>query len=188
MCEPDIIRLLREIKNILYKLKKMGEENIQFPLNPENANMSDNKNPLYIWSVLTNRCPRCREGKLFVDDNSYHLKHTTKMNEKCPKCGQTTDIEVGFYYGTSYVSYLIGVVISIFVFLSWWLILGFSISDNSLFYFLGVNAFLLIALQPPLMRWSRTLWLSWFVKYDPEWQNKKAAEYERVVKEQMNNW
>jgi hypothetical protein len=38
------------------------------------------------------------------------------------------------------------------------------------------------------MRFSRTLWLSWFVKYDPDWKEKKATEYERVVKEQMKNW
>jgi hypothetical protein len=45
---------------------------------------------------------------------------------------------------------------------------------------MGVNAFLLIALQPILMRLSRTLWLSWFVKYDPFWKehqiNRKTSK------------
>jgi uncharacterized protein (DUF983 family) len=150
--------------------------------------MSGKKKPLYIWTVITNRCPRCREGKLFVDDNPYHLKTTARMHENCTLCGQPTDIEVGFYYGTGYVSYLIGVVLVGIIFLLWWLILGFSITDNSLFYFLGFSSLFLILMQPPLMRWSRTLWLSWFVRYDPEWKTKKAADYERVVKEQMRNW
>lgn len=110
------------------------------------------------------------------------------MHERCPVCGQITDIEVGFYYGTSYVSYAITVVMSVVTFLAWWLILGFSIKDNSIFYWLAFNAVLLIALQPPLMRISRTLWLSWFVKFDPNWAEKKATEYERVVKDQMSNW
>lgn len=110
------------------------------------------------------------------------------MHDKCPVCGQVTDIEVGFYYGTSYVSYAITVAISVATFFAWWLILGFSIQDNSIFYWLAFNASLLVAIQPPLMRISRTLWLSWFVKYDAEWKEKKAQKYERVVKDQMSNW
>jgi uncharacterized protein (DUF983 family) len=146
------------------------------------------KKPLYIWSVLNNRCPRCREGKLFITDKAYDLKNNIKMYEKCPLCGQVTDIEVGFYYGTSYVSYAITVAISVATFLAWWVIFGFSIQDNSVFYWLAFNAVLLIVLQPPLMRISRTLWLSWFVKYDHNWKEKKATEYERIVKDQMGNW
>jgi len=149
---------------------------------------SEAKKPPYLWSVLTNKCPRCREGKLFQTDNAYNLNNNVKMHEKCPSCGQITDIEVGFYYGTSYVSYAITIALSVATFVAWWVILGFSISDNSIFYWLGFNAFLLIALQPPLMRISRTLWLSWFVKYDPDWKEKKSQDYERVVKEQMGNW
>ena len=149
---------------------------------------SEEKKPLYLWSVLNNRCPRCREGKLFQFDNAYNLKNNVRMYEKCPLCGQVTDIEVGFYYGTSYVSYAITVAMSVATFLAWWVILGFSISDNSIFYWLTFNAILLIVLQPPLMRISRTLWLSWFVKYDHNWKENKLTEYERVVKDQMGNW
>src|SRR5688500_9081778 len=99
--------------------------------------MSKEKKPLYIWSVLNNRCPRCREGKLFKTDNAYDFRNNIKMHEKCPVCGQVTDIEVGFYYGTSYVSYAITVAISVATFLAWWLIFGISIQDNSIFYWLG---------------------------------------------------
>lgn len=148
------------------------------------------RKPFYVWSVFTNRCPRCRDGKLFISDNAYALKgsHYIKMHKECPTCGQQTEIEVGFYYGTSYVSYALGVAISVAVFLAWWVLLGISIYDNSLFWYLGVNSALLIILQPPLMRLSRTLWLSWFVKYDPEWEKKEAAKPERIVPEQMGNW
>src|SRR3954464_1201042 len=131
--------------------------------------MSGSNKPLYLLSVLKNKCPRCREGDLFVSKSEYNLKSSVKMHEKCPVCGQLTEIEVGFYYGTSYVSYALGVAMSEALFVAWGVILGFSISDNSLFYYLGVNAVLLILLQPPLMRLSRTLWLSWFVKYDANW-------------------
>ena len=143
---------------------------------------------MYLWSVLTNRCPRCREGKIFTSDNAYDLKNNLKMHEKCPNCGQVTEIEVGFYYGTSYVSYALTVAYSVATFIAWWVLLGFSLYGNSIFYWLGFNALTLILLQPYFMRLSRTLWLSWFVRYNANWKEEKAEEYERIVKEQMNNW
>jgi uncharacterized protein (DUF983 family) len=147
------------------------------------------RKPMYLWSILNNRCPRCREGKIFVTDGAYtSLKNTTKMHEHCTVCGQVTEIEVGFYYGTSYVSYALTVALSVATFVAWWVLIGFSLYGNSLIYWLVFNAVVLIVMQPYLMRFSRTLWLSWFVKYDPDWKDKKAKEYERIVKEQMNNW
>ncbi len=146
--------------------------------------------PSYLWSVLTNRCPRCRRGKIFRYDNPYALKggRYMQMHEHCGVCGQATDIEVGFYYGTGFVSYGVTVLLSGVTFVLWWILIGLSIDDNRVFYWLGFNTFLLIVLQPPLMRFCRTLWLSWFVKYDKDWETKKAEEPERIVKEHMHNW
>jgi len=109
------------------------------------------------------------------------------MHDHCPVCGQPTEIEVGFYYGTSYVSYALTVAFSVAMFVAWWVLLGISIYDNSLFWYLGVNAVLLVLLQPVFMRLSRSLWLSWFVKYDPDWKEHKIKEPERVVKEHMRS-
>ncbi|MBD0289224.1 MAG: DUF983 domain-containing protein [Flavisolibacter sp.] len=111
-----------------------------------------------------------------------------QMNERCPVCGQLTDIEVGFYYGTGYVSYVIALVLSAVSFVLWWLIIGFSFKDHRFFYWITFNAVLLIALQPWLMRFARSLWLSWFVRYDPEWKNNRPDDYERIIEGQMNNW
>ncbi len=152
--------------------------------------MSTTKSSGYLWTVLTNKCPRCREGELFEDPNMYNLRKVTKMNHTCPVCGQPTEIEVGFYYGTSYVSYFLAVIVCVISLIAWWLIIGFSFEDSRFFWWLGVNAFLLVALQPFIMRMSRTLWLSWFVRYDPNWKvnqiNKETIE--RIVPEQMGNW
>jgi hypothetical protein len=39
------------------------------------------------------------------------------------------------------------------------------------------------------MRISRSLWISWFVKYNPYWQEEKAEDVsERLNAEQANNW
>jgi hypothetical protein len=113
-----------------------------------------------------------------------------KMNERCPVCGQRTEIEVGFYYGTSYVSYAVTVLFSAVSFTAWWFFVGFSLSenDNRVWYWLSINAVLMIVLQPIFMRLSRTLWLSWFVKYDRHWKEHNAEEPERIVEEHMKNW
>ena len=110
------------------------------------------------------------------------------MNKICSVCGQPSEIEVGFYYGTSYVSYAFTVLISAFSLIAWWLIIGLSLHDNRFFIWMGFNAVLLILLQPWLMRFSRSLWISWFVKYDPNWKENEPGDFERIVPEEMNNW
>ena len=146
--------------------------------------------PSYIFSVLNNRCPRCRRGDIFQSKNAYALKGNRymKMHEHCPICGQVTDLEVGFYYGTGYVSYFLTVFLSMISFALWWILIGVSINDNRVFWWLGINTVVLILMQPLLMRFSRTLWLSWFVKYDENWENEKPEDPERIIKEQMGNW
>ena len=150
------------------------------------------KNELPHWSYITTvincRCPRCREGKLFQHPLTYRFKRNMAMHENCPVCTQPTDIELGFYYGTGYVSYLVALLISLVYFLLWFAIIGFSFSDNRFLIWITTNSLLLVALQPWLMRFSRVLWLSWFVDFDPDWMHNKPDPLERINSEQKNNW
>lgn len=140
-----------------------------------------------ILNLLQCKCPRCRIGNMFVNKKPYS-KGFMKMHERCEVCGQYFDIEVGFYYGSGYVSYGIAFAISIFTFLAWWLLIGISYNDNRVYYWLILNSVLLLALQPVLMRISRTVWLAIIVKYDPEWRSHPADVPERTNEEQKNNW
>lgn len=119
-----------------------------------------------VASVLTNRCPRCREGKLFTNPNPYQFKTTMRMPEQCPVCGQPYELQTGFYFGTGYVSYGLSVMTCAISFLLWYFTIGISIYDNRLFWWLGLNAGLLIVLQPLLQRLSRSIWIAFFVKYE----------------------
>jgi len=110
---------------------------------------------------------------MLQDKGSYHLKSFMKMNEKCPLCGQKTEIEQGFYYGTGYVSYALSVAFSVSTFVAWWVLIGMSVDDNRVFWWLGTNAVLMILLQPYFMRLSRAVWLSFFVKYNANWKSQK---------------
>lgn len=128
----------------------------------------------YLYSVLNNKCPRCRKGNMYTSSNPYKLGQMTTMNEKCPVCGQPTEIEVGFYYGTAYVSYALTIAFSVATFVAWWVLVGMSLDDNRFFGWMGTNAVLMILMQPLFMRLSRSIWLSWFVAYDPN--IKESAE------------
>ena len=144
--------------------------------------------PNLILSLLKSKCTRCRRGDMFRDNNPYHLRNTMKMNDQCPVCGQPLDMEPGFYYGTNMISYGLAVIVCIVTFFLWWILIGFSLHDSRFFWWIGINAFLLIALQPPLMRISRTVWLSFFVKYSPDWREGDIVSAYSVNKEHQNNW
>jgi hypothetical protein len=64
----------------------------------------------------------------------------------------------------------------------------FLANDKRFFWWIGANAILLILLQPPLMRLSRTVWLSFFVRYSSNWDKGDIIVPERVNKDQQHNW
>lgn len=134
--------------------------------------------PNYFWSVFSMHCPRCRRGKLFKDYSAYNFKHTFDMHESCSVCHQKFDMEPGFWYGTGYVSYALAVAFSVATFIAWWILIGISIDDNRIFWWLGVNAFLLVALQPWLMRLSRTIYVYFFVRYDEDYQTSEPKSFD----------
>lgn len=111
-----------------------------------------------------------------------------KMNENCPVCGQPFEIEVGFWYGTGFVSYALAVAVSVASFIAWKVLIGMSLHDNRLFWWMGVNGVLLFALQPLLMRMSRTIWLNFFVWYDPNWNSTVAHAPERTNVAVRDDW
>ena len=110
------------------------------------------------------------------------------MNKECPICGQPLNIEVGFYYGSSYISYTFAIALSAATLIVWWALIGFSLSDNRFFYWLAFNAVFLIAAQPYLMRVARTGWLAFFVRYDKNWKTNPPQPLERTNEDQERNW
>ena len=107
-------------------------------------------------------------GILFKTNNPYQLKNVLDMHEQCPACGQQTELEIGFWYGTGYVSYVLAVLFSIFNLTWYWLIFGITWKDNSVYYWLIVNGIILTVSMPVLMRLSRIVYLNFYVYHDPE--------------------
>lgn len=126
--------------------------------------MSSSK-PSFIGSVLKMRCPNCRKGHMYTNKSIFPLGKLLDMPEECPVCGQEFELEVGFYYGTGYVSYALSVGLLFLSIALYWIIFGLSYDDNSVYYALAASVGLVILLQPWLMRISRVLYLNIFVKY-----------------------
>ena len=110
--------------------------------------------PGYLWSLFTMKCPRCRKGPMFSDSNPWNLKNTLKMPTHCTECNQLFELEVGFWYGTAYISYLITVLFCVF------------------------NFILLVVLQPWFMRLSRAMYLYFFVSYNADYKNAAPKTFD----------
>lgn len=118
------------------------------------------------------KCPRCHEGPVYLHKNAYNLSLAGKMYKRCPTCGLDYQPEPGFYFGAGYVSYALTVALSIavfiflFPFVSWyrWEI------------YIGVIAGILLITFPILFRYSRIIWLYFFVKYDGQAASRYRSE------------
>ncbi|MBK7882788.1 MAG: DUF983 domain-containing protein [Chitinophagaceae bacterium] len=145
--------------------------------------MDESKKPVpnFLWSILSMKCPRCRRGPMFTEKNSYKslkLSKIFEMPDNCSVCGQKFDLEPGFWYGTGYVSYALAVAVSVTTFIAWMVLIGISTEDNRVFFWLGLNALLLVVLQPWLMRLSRVLYIRIFVRYHKEFEQSKPVEFD----------
>ncbi len=100
------------------------------------------------------------------------------MHDNCPVCNQKYDLEQGFWYGTGYVSYALAVAVSATTFVAWLVLIGISVDDNRIFWWLGLNTLLLIITQPWLMRLSRVIYIRFFVRYDENYEKTKPVEFD----------
>lgn len=118
------------------------------------------------------KCPSCRKGDMFCNRSAFPLGRLLEMPERCAVCGQKMELEIGFYYGTGYVSYGLSVGLTFLVAVIFALTWGFDWRDYSIFWFLGIDIALLVVLQPWLMRYSRVMYLYLFVKYGQRREGK----------------
>ena len=132
----------------------------------------NSKKPSAAGAILKMRCPNCRKGSMYTHKSIFPLSKMMDMPEECPVCGQKMELQVGFYYGTGYVSYALSVALFVFNLVWYWTIFGLSYKDNSIFYYLITSISIVILLQPLIMRYSRVLYIYMFVKYGSHPANK----------------
>ena len=105
-------------------------------------------------------CPRCRSGKLFKQPYSY--ENAYKMHDRCPQCSANFEPEPGFYFGAMFISYIL--TGWLFTVIGLILVFGFGWSVTATIITVGLLAILIHNLA---FRFSRSLWIHFFLKYDP---------------------
>lgn len=113
-----------------------------------------------IAGILTMRCPKCREGKMFPGRTRYTGRFM-RMNESCSYCGQSFTPEPGYYFGAMFVSYALNAA----YFIAAWVTLRIIMDEIPVSLIIGVITSLVIVLLPVTFRLSRVLWIYIFVRY-----------------------
>lgn len=117
--------------------------------------------PEIFYSIFTNTCPKCHQGKVFSNPNPYDLARFDHMEKSCSHCGNVYEKEPGFFYGAMYVSY----ALMAGWFMVTWLIDSLFIHTDLLYFtiFIGISVLLF---APLTFRVSRILWMNFFTRFD----------------------
>lgn len=122
-------------------------------------------------SVLSNKCPRCHQGDVFVNSNPYKLKTLFLMHETCDHCGLKYDREPGFFFGAMFVSYALAAG----WFMVWYAIQNFFLNLDTFEFAVGLVLSIVI-MSPLSLRWSRIIWMNFFYSYDKSFIKEKALK------------
>ncbi len=114
-----------------------------------------------LYSIFTSTCPVCHEGEMYLEKNPYKISKIMEMHDHCSHCGKKFKIEPSFFFGAMYVSYGIGVAISIAAFIISYFFIGLDRNYSFL-----VIILTLAILFPLIVRISRNIWINFFVNFD----------------------
>jgi uncharacterized protein (DUF983 family) len=114
-----------------------------------------------VYSVVFNKCPQCHQGKVLTYP-PYQINKLLDTGESCVHCELKYEKEPGFFYGAMYVSYALTSIVFIVAYLLQLLVLDLPETQFAL----SMVGFILLTF-PLVARWSRLLWLNFFVSYDP---------------------
>ncbi len=150
-----------EISNIFYSVYSLK-------ISAKMLNFAVQKKPIMqflkgsmLYSIFTSTCPVCHKGNMYVENNPYKLSKLMKMHDRCSNCGKKFKIEPSFFFGAMYVSYGVGIAISVAAFIISYLIFG--LDRNYTFFIIIIS---LAVLFPVIVRISRNIWINLFVRYD----------------------
>jgi len=113
------------------------------------------------YSILTGTCPVCQKESMYMDSNPYRLQNILDMHEKCSHCGTKYKMEPSFFFGAMYVSYALGVAVSVAAFIIAYVFLGGGLMTT----FIAITVSLIV-LMPIILRLSRNIWINMFLSYD----------------------
>jgi hypothetical protein len=113
--------------------------------------------PSMLPALMKMKCPRCRQGNVFRNQNPYNLKQVGDMYDLCPVCNLNFRPEPGFYFGGAMISYPMMIFINVIVFLIYYFITG-NVFDRPLL-LMSILALATLLAAPVVFRYSRIIFL-----------------------------
>jgi uncharacterized protein (DUF983 family) len=124
-----------------------------------------------LWALLRQRCPRCRQGRLF--------RTRFEMNDPCPVCGLLFQREEGYFLGAMYAGYFLASAVLIPLYLLAALLLPEW--DSLVIALVATAAYL--PFVPLVFRYSRVVWI--YLDRAVCGSDTSAQPYEKVRKSQL---
>lgn len=121
-----------------------------------------------LYSIILMKCPKCHEGRFFVN-HPYNLSKTGETLKECSVCGQNYSPEPGFYFGAMYVSYALGVAL----FVTIWASSNLFFDNVSVWTQIGLIISFSILLMPWLYSTSKIIWANFFIHYNKHVKPRK---------------
>jgi uncharacterized protein (DUF983 family) len=125
----------------------------------------------FLWALLRQRCPRCREGRMFAG--------SFRMNDPCRVCGRLFQREEGYFLGAMYFSYALATA----VLLPLYLVVMLLLPGQDTWVIALVATALYLPFVPVVFRYSRVLWV--YVDEIVSPGESSEAPYEKVRREQI---
>ena len=120
------------------------------------------------YSVFANKCPRCHKGKVLSISNPLKMSTLLDTEKTCSHCNLKYEKEVGFFTGALYVSYAMMSGMFIVAYILQLTVLDWDTTNFALFMLV-----LILLSFPFVARWSRVLWLNFFVSYETNPKHNK---------------
>ena len=122
--------------------------------------MPTRKTSSTLASMFGQRCPRCREGRIF----RYSIfRGFPKMCERCSVCDLKFQREEGYFLGAMYISFGLALVIIALISVLLWVITGWWITRVTIW-----AVVLFLPLAPAISLLARVLWIYLDQAFDPE--------------------
>jgi uncharacterized protein (DUF983 family) len=107
-----------------------------------------------LLNAILLRCPRCEKGQIFKKKKYF------EMHTHCGYCQLKYEKEVGFFYGSMYISYALNIATFVVALILYYTFEAFW----DWRWFMGIYVALSIMFTPFLYKLSRSIWLAIMVK------------------------
>jgi uncharacterized protein (DUF983 family) len=113
-----------------------------------------------LFSITKGKCPHCHDGEFFVS-HAYNFTKIGDIHSECQVCNKTYHPEPGFYFGSMYISYVLGSVYFVTIMVALY-VLNIEIEILRKIIFISIGW---LFLAPKMYSLSKIIWANIFMHY-----------------------